>query len=73
MNRSEVKQLEGIVKKWLDGRGFGFIEVNDNDDDVFVHHSELQGTYSLMSGQKVEFEVEDSYKGPRAKNVKVVD
>ena len=73
VNRSEVKQLEGIVKKWLDGRGFGFIEVNDNDDDVFVHHSELQGTYSLMSGQKVEFEVEDSYKGPRAKNVKVVD
>jgi CspA family cold shock protein len=67
-----VKQLEGIVKKWLDGRGFGFIEVDDKDDDVFVHHSELQGTYSLMSGQKVEFEVEDSYKGPRAKNVKVV-
>jgi len=64
--------LEGIVKKWLDGRGFGFIEVDDSDDDVFVHHSELQGTYSLMSGQKVEFEVEDSYKGPRATNVKVV-
>jgi CspA family cold shock protein len=72
VDRSEVKQLEGIVKKWLDGRGFGFIEVDDKDDDVFVHHSELQGTYSLMSGQKVEFEVEDSYKGPRAKNVKVV-
>lgn len=72
MDKSEVKQLEGIVKKWLDGRGFGFIEVDDKDDDVFVHHSELQGTYSLMSGQKVEFEVEDSYKGPRAKNVKVV-
>lgn len=64
--------MEGIVKKWLDGRGFGFIEVDDSEDDVFVHHSELQGTYSLMSGQKVEFEVEDSYKGPRAKNVKVV-
>jgi len=67
-----VKQLEGIVKKWLDGRGFGFIEVDDSEDDVFVHHSELQGTYSLMGGQKVEFEVEDSYKGPRATNVKVI-
>ncbi|MCK4317830.1 cold shock domain-containing protein [Candidatus Bathyarchaeota archaeon] len=64
--------MEGIVKKWLDGRGFGFIEVDDSEDDVFVHHSELQGTYSLMSGQKVEFEVEDSDKGPRATNVKVV-
>jgi CspA family cold shock protein len=67
-----VKQLEGIVKKWLDGRGFGFIEVDDSDDDVFVHHSELQGPYSLMSGQKVEFEIEDSPKGPRATNVNVV-
>ena len=64
--------MEGIVKKWLDGRGFGFIEVDDSEDDVFVHHSELQGTYSIMSGQKVEFEVEDSDKGPRATNVKVV-
>ncbi len=64
--------MEGIVKKWLDGRGFGFIEVEDSEDDVFVHHSELQGTYSLMNGQKVEFEVESSYKGPRAKNVKVI-
>jgi len=64
--------LEGIVKKWLDGRGFGFIEVDDSEDDVFVHHSELQGTYSLMSGQKVEFEVEDSDKGPRATDVKVI-
>jgi len=64
--------VEGIVKKWLDGRGFGFIEVDDSEDDVFVHHSELQGTYSLMSGQKVEFEVEDSDKGPRATDVKVI-
>lgn len=64
--------MEGIVKKWLDGRGFGFIEVDDSEDDVFVHHSELQGTYSLMSGQKVEFEVEDSDKGPRATDVKVI-
>jgi len=64
--------LEGIVKKWLDGRGFGFIEVDDSEDDVFVHHSELQGAYSLVDGQRVEFEVEDSYKGPRATNVKVV-
>ena len=64
--------MEGIVKKWLDGRGFGFIEVDDSEDDVFVHHSELQGAYSLVDGQRVEFEVEDSYKGPRATNVKVV-
>jgi len=67
-----VKFLEGEVKRWLDTRGYGFIEVEDQDDDVFVHHSELNGTYSLMRGQKVEFEIESSYKGPRAVNVKVL-
>ena len=67
-----MKFLEGEVKRWLDTRGYGFIEVEDQDEDVFVHHSELNGTYSLMRGQKVEFEIESSYKGPRAVNVKVL-
>jgi CspA family cold shock protein len=64
--------LEGEVKRWLDGRGYGFIDVDDQEKDVFVHWSALNGTYSLMRGQKVEFEVEDTYKGPRAINVKVL-
>ncbi len=61
----------GLVKKWLD-RGYGFIEV-DEGDDVFVHHSNLQGAFELRVGQKVEFEVESSPKGPRAVNVKIVE
>jgi CspA family cold shock protein len=68
----EVKYLEGEVKRWLDRKGYGFIEVEDQEEDVFVHFSELKGTYSLMRGQKVEFELESSYKGPRAVNVKVL-
>ena len=64
--------MEGEVKTWLDERGFGFINVEDQDSDVFVHHSELNGTYSLMRGQKVEFELESSFKGPRAVNVKIL-
>jgi CspA family cold shock protein len=63
--------LEGTVKRWLTGRGYGFIEV-DGDDDIFVHHTDLQDAYALMRGQKVEFDVEDTPKGPRAVNVKVV-
>jgi len=65
--------LEGKVKKWLTLRGFGFIEVDDSDDDVFVHNSELSGVSSLKPGQKVEFEVENAPKGPRAKNVKLIE
>jgi CspA family cold shock protein len=64
--------MEGEVKRWLEGRGYGFIGVEDQEEDVFVHYSELNGTFSLMAGQKVEFEIEKSYKGPRAVNVKVL-
>jgi CspA family cold shock protein len=67
-----VKELEGIVKRWLD-RGYGFIDVDGMEDDVFVHQSELEGAFQLREGQKVEFDVEDSPKGPRALNVKVVE
>lgn len=68
----EVKNLKGTVKKWLEFRGFGFINVEDSEEDVFVHHTELNETTSLMSGQKVEFEIEDTPKGPRALDVKIV-
>jgi len=64
--------LEGIVKRWLD-RGYGFIEVEGEEDDIFVHNSSIQGAFELREGQKVEFEVEDSPKGPRAVNVKIVE
>jgi len=67
-----VKYLEGIVKRWLD-RGFGFIGVEGQDEEVFVHHTSLDGVSELREGQKVEFDVEDSPKGPRASNVKVVE
>ena len=67
-----MKYLEGTVKRWLD-RGFGFITVEGQDDEVFVHHTSLDGISELREGQKVEFEIEDGPKGPRAKNVKVVE
>lgn len=42
--------------------------------DIFVHHSEIQmsGRRSLSEGQKVEFDVEQSDKGPKAVGVKVI-
>ena len=64
--------MEGTVKRWLD-RGFGFIAVEGQDDEVFVHHTSLDGVSELREGQKVEFEIEDGPKGPRATNVKLVD
>ena len=48
--------MEGIVKRWLD-RGYGFIGVEGNDKDVFVHHSSLNEVYELREGQNVEFDM----------------
>ncbi|NIQ05824.1 MAG: cold shock domain-containing protein [Candidatus Korarchaeota archaeon] len=62
--------MKGTVKRWL--RSYGFIESEEHDDDIFVHSSDVQGGSMLEEGQKVEFEVKSTYKGPRAINVKLV-
>lgn len=63
--------MKGTVKRWLTGRGYGFIEPDEGGKEVFVHHSEIGGLYELKEGQRVEFEVQSTYKGPRAVNVKL--
>ncbi len=63
----------GRVKWFSDEKGFGFIEQEDGKD-VFVHHTALMmdGFRSLAEGQEVEFDLEDSDRGPRATNVRSV-
>lgn len=60
----------GIVKWFSNQKGYGFITPEEGND-VFVHHSAIQGDgyKSLEEGQKVEFEVTDGPKGEQAKNV----
>jgi len=60
---------KGTVKRWLSMRGYGFITAEDGRD-VFVHNSEIQGKNSLVEGEKVEFEVIDTGRGPKAVKVK---
>ena len=64
--------MQGTVKWFNPTKGFGFIEREDGGKDVFVHTSGLDGGTSLAEGAKVEFEVEDSDKGPRAVGVRTV-
>jgi CspA family cold shock protein len=62
----------GIVEFFKDDKGFGFIRPDDGGKDVFVHHSAIQmdGFRSLKRGDRVEFEVVDDAKGPRANDVR---
>jgi CspA family cold shock protein len=57
----------GSVKWFNDAKGFGFIATDDNED-VFIHHSEIQGEgfKSLEEDQRVEFTVEKTDKGLQA-------
>ena len=65
---------QGTVKWFNDQKGFGFISPDDGSPDVFAHFSEVQGEgfKSLTEGQKVEFEVQQGDKGPRASNIRPV-
>lgn len=62
---------KGTVKWFDDAKGYGFIAPEDGGEDVFVHHNDIQGTgyKSLSEDDVVEFEIEQSPKGPRATNV----
>ena len=64
--------LKGKVK-WFNGtKGYGFIEREDKEKDVFVHTSAVRdaGMNGLEEGQEVTFDVEDGPKGPNATNIK---
>jgi cold shock protein len=65
---------QGTVKWFNDEKGFGFISPDDGSKDLFVHQSAIQseGFRSLEEGAKVQYEAEDSDKGPRASNVQVI-
>ena len=61
---------KGTVKWFSNHKGYGFI-TPESGNDVFVHHSAIQGDgfKTLAEGQEVEFEITDGPKGQQATNV----
>jgi len=64
--------LKGKIKKYLSYRGYGFIEVEDSEKDIFFHSSNFQSTEIPSQDQEVEFRIIDTPKGKEAVDVKVI-
>lgn len=61
----------GVVKWFNNTKGFGFINSEGSDVDIFAHYSviEMDGYRSLKAGQKVNFEVLHGEKGSQATKI----
>ena len=67
--------VTGIVKWFNSRKGFGFINMPDSENDIFVHYTAIKGDegefLTLYENDEVEFEIEEGAKGPQAQNVTV--
>jgi CspA family cold shock protein len=69
-----MSNIKGKVK-WFNGsKGYGFIERDDKQKDVFVHMSAVKdaGIDYLDEGDVLTFDIEDGKKGPSAVNLKKI-
>jgi CspA family cold shock protein len=61
--------MKGKIKWYNTRKGFGFIESEDGKD-IFLHRSSVPAEMRLNEGDKIEYEDEDSERGPKAVNIK---
>ena len=70
INTNKVKDMkEGTVKFFNNTKGFGFINLKDSDEDIFVHSTNLID--QIKENDQVTFEVEKGDKGLSAINVRL--
>ncbi|AAK02739.1 TPA: cold-shock protein [Pasteurella multocida] len=69
-----MSKLNGTVKWFNSDKGFGFITPADGGKDLFVHFSGIIGSNyrTLNEGDRVEYSVQDSQRGPSAIDVKAI-
>ena len=70
-----MSTLRGQIKWFNYRKGFGFIEREDKEKDVFVHITAVKAAElkNLQESDKLEFTLEDGPKGPSAVNLKKLD
>lgn len=63
--------MKGIIKKFIDDKGFGFIRT-ESDTEMFFHISNVKDQSSIAEGVKVKFDIGENEKGAYAKNICVL-
>ena len=64
--------MNGKIKKYISYKGYGFIELQDSDEDLFFHVSNFPRTALPATGQDVEFKVVETPKGKEAIEIQVI-
>ena len=66
--------MQGTIARIMTDRGYGFIDAEGQDDDLFFHKSNLSeiSFFDLRKGQTVEFDMAEGRKGPEATNIKLI-
>lgn len=66
-----MARVSGIVKWFSRLKGYGFINPDESEQEVFVHYTAIdgEGYRNLYEGDRVEFDLVDKGKGPQAQNV----
>jgi len=69
----EVEMFRGIIAWFSNSRGFGFIEQDHSEVDIFLHYSNLSvdGFKTVQPGDRVSYEIGENHKGAQAVNVVV--
>ena len=69
-----MQRETGTVKWFNERKGYGFIERESGQGDVFVHHSAIagEGFKTLSEGDRVEFSITQGSKGPAADDVRKI-
>lgn len=69
-----AERQTGIVKWFNNSKGYGFIERDGKEEDIFVHYSGIRGDgyRALDEGDRVEFDVVEGTKGLQAQDVVIL-
>ena len=65
--------MKGTIKRIMYDRNFGFIQTDEEEKDIFFHQSGVTDEFGdLREGDNVEFDLEDTDRGPQAVNLKSI-